>query len=120
MVPLMSMVRHHLQNQDKNREIIFLISTRTSGHVLYKEELEKIVTDNPNIKVVKAITDAPDPANYNRRIDEEMFKEVFGNELLKMPNIYICGPTKFVEVAADLCVKMGVPPNLVHTERFGG
>ena len=124
MVPLMSMIRHHLKNidRDKEREIIFLISARTLGHVLYKEELEKIVKENPHVKIVQTLTDArPEGWNgYKRRIDAGMFKEVLGSLLLKMPCIYICGPTKFVEVAANLCVEMGENSHSIHTERFGG
>jgi ferredoxin-NADP reductase len=35
------------------------------------------------------------------------------------PRIYVCGPTPFVEAAADLLVAAGHDPAAVHAERFG-
>jgi ferredoxin-NADP reductase len=35
------------------------------------------------------------------------------------PAVYICGPTAFVETAADLLVELGYEPALIKTERFG-
>ena len=35
------------------------------------------------------------------------------------PRIYVCGPTSFVEAAADALVGLGHDPALVRTERFG-
>lgn len=124
MVPLMSMVRHHLRHKDtdKNREIIFLISARNEGRVLYKDELKKIGEENSNITIIETITDTQPPGftGYTRRIDEAMIREVFGKDVSKMPMIYVCGPTPFVEVAASLLVKIGYNPHEIRTERFGG
>lgn len=35
------------------------------------------------------------------------------------PLAFVCGPTSFVEHAANLLVDVGYPPGLVKTERFG-
>jgi hypothetical protein len=35
------------------------------------------------------------------------------------PRIYVCGPTGFVEAAAELLVEGGHPPHSIRTERFG-
>lgn len=35
------------------------------------------------------------------------------------PAVYVCGPTGFVEHAADLLVDLGHAPELIRTERFG-
>jgi ferredoxin-NADP reductase len=35
------------------------------------------------------------------------------------PAIFICGPTGFVETAADLLVAAGHDPATIKTERFG-
>ena len=36
------------------------------------------------------------------------------------PTCYVCGPTSFVETAADLLVRAGHDPARIRTERFGG
>ena len=35
------------------------------------------------------------------------------------PRVYVCGPTAFVERAADLLVELGHHPAAIHAERFG-
>ncbi|WP_328814315.1 ferredoxin reductase [Nonomuraea cypriaca] len=35
------------------------------------------------------------------------------------PDCYVCGPTSFVETAADLLLALGHPPQRIRTERFG-
>ena len=36
------------------------------------------------------------------------------------PLAFVCGPTSFVETAADNLIGLGYPPERVKTERFGG
>ena len=36
------------------------------------------------------------------------------------PTCYVCGPTGFVEAAADLLDAGGHDPSRIRTERFGG
>jgi ferredoxin-NADP reductase len=35
------------------------------------------------------------------------------------PDVYVCGPTGFVETVADLLVLAGHAPERIRTERFG-
>lgn len=124
MVPLMSMLRHHLKHvsQDMKREIIFLISARDEGRVLYKEELEAISKEHSHIKIIYTLTEKQPEwfDGYSRRVDEEMMREVFKAGVSKMPMIYVCGPTSFVEVVAGHLVRIGFNPHEIRTERFGG
>ena len=55
---------------------------------------------------------------YRRRIDRELLEDVAWapNE---RPLVYVCGPTGFVEVAANGLVELGHEPNRIRTERFG-
>ena len=124
MVPLMAMLRHHVRNLDKDRgrEIAFLVSSRTIDHVLYRPELETIQKQDPNFRLALALTDmSPEGwSGYTRRVDETMLREVFGPMLGKMPMMYVCGPTPFVEVVANGLVAIGFNPHEIKTERFGG
>jgi ferredoxin-NADP reductase len=127
MVPLMCMLRHHVNNLEKdiNRKIIFLVSARSPNLVLYKKELEEIAARDPNIKIVTTITDTPPPdwTGYKRRIDKEMLAEVFAKQDImqsEMPMTYICGPTPFVEAIAKHMIGLGFNAHSIKTERFGG
>jgi ferredoxin-NADP reductase len=51
-------------------------------------------------------------------VDAEMLAEVGPSPAVK-PRAYVCGPTPFVEAAAEALVQLGHEPRLVKTERFG-
>lgn len=122
MVPLMSMLRHHIYQSNQDREITFLVSAKTLEHVLYKDELKEIKAKDKNLKLVYTLTSQA-PLNWNsytRRVDRTMLKEVVRSLIDKMPMIYICGPTPFVEAVANNLVEIGFNPHLIKTERFGG
>ena len=36
-----------------------------------------------------------------------------------LPRVYVCGPTPFVEAAAEALVQLGHEPHRIKTERFG-
>ncbi len=118
MVPLMAMLRHW-RNQPDDREIVFLISARSLGHVLYADELKTYT--QPNVKIHIALTDEqPDDwTGYARRIDAAMIEETMGSLKAAMPMVYICGPTPFVEAGAQLLVENGFNAHAIRTERFG-
>jgi ferredoxin-NADP reductase len=55
---------------------------------------------------------------FARRVDAEMLVSV-GPTPAHRPRIFICGPTAFVEQAADLLVEIGHDPAAIRAERFG-
>ncbi len=122
MVPLMCMLRLNVLKADTSRTIIFIISLRTIDRLLYAEELRKIQSEFPRVNIVITLTEQvpQDWQGYSRRIDGEMFKAEIGAVALNEPDVFVCGPTKFVEAAARLLLDMGIDRNYIKTERFGG
>ncbi len=53
------------------------------------------------------------------RIDRPLLEEVSWTPA-ERPLVYICGPTAFVEAAAEGLVGLGHDPTRIRTERFGG
>jgi ferredoxin-NADP reductase len=47
-----------------------------------------------------------------------MLEEVLGSTG-QSANVFVCGPTPLVEVAATSLVALGLAPSQVRTERFG-
>ncbi|HXV95916.1 MAG TPA: ferredoxin reductase [Gaiellaceae bacterium] len=117
-VPLMAMLRHRAA-ADVGVPATLLYSSRTLEDVIYREELDRLAAADPALGVVYTLTRAqPDGWNgYARRIDGEMLAEVFGEGA--EADAFVCGPTRFVEVAADGLVGLGYDPGRVRTERFG-
>lgn len=121
MVPLRAMLLHHFNNY-KKRDVVFFSSCRTIEHVLYQFELEKLAEKYSDFKLLYTLTEkAPENyKGYTRRIDTKMIEEIFGEYKDKDPNIFVCGPTPFVEKAGLILVEIGFDPQHIKTERFGG
>jgi ferredoxin-NADP reductase len=118
-VPLMAMLRHRSSATEKARARM-LYSSRTIGDVIYREELDRLQAARDGLTVFHTLTrKQPDGwRGYGRRIDRAIVQEVaWAAE--ESPAAFICGPTAFVETAADLLVESGYTPAWIKTERFG-
>jgi ferredoxin-NADP reductase len=118
-VPLMAMLRHRIAigNKDPAR---LLYSSRTIEDIIYKNELDRLTSSDDGLTVVHTLTRSQPSGwkGYGRRIDREMVRDVAW-PAEQQPAAFICGPTAFVETAADLLVEFGYGPGLIKTERFG-
>jgi ferredoxin-NADP reductase len=118
-VPLAAMVRDRARaGADVPARLV--LSARTEADVFYREELERLAGADPQLDVVVTLTRERSPAWGGRRgrVDRALLEEVaFGPD--RRPRAFVCGPTGFVEAAADALVDLGHAPELVRTERFG-
>ena len=96
-----------------------LLSARSLEDVLYREELGTLAAGE-GLAVHYTLTRRPpaDWGGFSRRIDAEMLTTV-GPTPIRGPRIYVCGPSGFVERAADVLVRLGHPTAAIRTERFG-
>ena len=119
-VPLMAMIR--ARGDLRGRQPFRLIySARTPQDVLYAQELARRVRDDPGLDVHFVYTrTTPEgwpekPGRINvATINTHGWPADFA------PDVFVCGPTSFVETAADILVALGHDPKKVRTERFGG
>ena len=121
-VPLMAMLRHRARADAMQRDqapVRMLYSARTWDDVIYKDELRELA-DRSGAMITYTLTrETPrDWAGLTRRVDRAMLEEI-GWPASDMPNVFVCGPTPFVESAANLLVELGHEPSRVRTERFG-
>jgi ferredoxin-NADP reductase len=117
-VPLMSMLRHR-SAVGSGTPTSLLYSSRSLDDVIYREELDELA-NNDGLDVYQTLTRSrPDGwTGFARRIDREMLREVAW-PVGDTPVAYVCGPTSFVESAAEILVELGYDPRSVRTERFG-
>ncbi|MGH3024365.1 MAG: ferredoxin reductase [Gaiellaceae bacterium] len=118
-VPLMAMLRHR-EAAASDVPATLLYSARSLADVLYRGELERLSggTGGPSVAYTLTRERPPGWAGYDRRIDADMLAEVFG-PADPAATVFVCGPTRFVEVAAEALVALGHEPARVKTERFG-
>lgn len=118
LVPLMAMLRHRAANTS-TIDTRLLLSVRSSDEVLYRDELLRLA-DGEGLAVHQTFTREapPDWSGFARRIDAEMLCQV-GPPPAECPRIFICGPTAFVERAADLLIELGHDAGAIRASRFG-
>jgi ferredoxin-NADP reductase len=117
-VPLMSMLRHRAAIDSKT-PVRLLYSSRSLDDVIYRQELDTLASGE-GLTVHHTLTRSQPSGwtGFARRIDREMLQEVAW-PVVESPLAYICGPTSFVETAAEILVGLGYDPVSVRTERFG-
>jgi ferredoxin-NADP reductase len=118
-VPLMAMLRHRAV-QHATIPTRLLYSSRTPEDVIYRAELDALAQSAGGLEVAFTYTrEAPEGWNgYRRRIDPAMLAEVM-RPLGTGVRAYVCGPTLLVETVANALLGLGLPPELIYTERFG-
>jgi ferredoxin-NADP reductase len=119
LVPLMSMLRHRANRGATDIDARLLLSARTLHGVIYREELAGLgMNGGPRVAITLTRAQPDGWQGFGRRIDATMLADV-GPPPELMPRLFVCGPTAFVEHAADLLVTLGHDPADIHAERFG-
>jgi ferredoxin-NADP reductase len=116
--PLMAMIRAR-DAAGSEAETRLLLSSRGWGDVIYRDELERRGGDS-GLSVFHTLTRSQPPGwtGYARRVDAQMLAEI-GPDPTERPQVYVCGPTPFVETVAEALVGLGHDPHAIKTERFG-
>jgi ferredoxin-NADP reductase len=119
LVPLMAMLRHR-HAVASHVPARLLVSARSADDVLYSGELAELAEADDGFELLATLTREAPPGwtGFSRRIDREMLAEVAWDPD-ELARTYVCGPTAFVEAAAEGLVGLGHDPALVKTERFG-
>jgi ferredoxin-NADP reductase len=118
-VPLLAMARTHAAVGSR-APIRLLYSVRDAGSILYGSELAELPGRDGGLVVTYAYTRVA-PAGSSRpagRVDAALVAETTFPPADE-PTCYVCGPTAFVEVVADLLSTAGHDPARIRTERFG-
>jgi ferredoxin-NADP reductase len=115
-VPFRSMLRHR-NATGSEAPARLLYSARSLTEVVYREELAG-VSDGVEVRLALTREQPPDWDGYDRRIDRDILAEAAWAPQDR-PLVYVCGPTGFVEAAANCLVDLGHEPESIKTERFG-
>jgi ferredoxin-NADP reductase len=122
-VPLMAMLRHRAGAAPEARArspMRLLYSARTASDIIYARELAELANQS-EARVTFTLTREPESSGWKglrRRIDRAML-EAEGWAASDSALSYICGPTPFVEAAANLLIELGHDASRIRTERFG-
>jgi len=118
-VPLMAMIRARPRNS--TADFALLCSVKTPDDRLYAAELEQRASEGLGIAVRWVYTRSSpngDPRPPGRLAAQDLSEHGWSPEA--DPICYVCGPTGFVESAAELLLGVGHDASQIRTERFGG
>jgi ferredoxin-NADP reductase len=118
-VPLMSMLRTR-NRADNKVPAKLLYSSRSADDIIYRDELDRMAANRDGFDLVHTLTRGA-PTGWKgqtRRVDRDMLAQC-GFQATEEPQIFVCGPTSFVETVADQLVSLGHGESAIKTERFG-
>ena len=118
-VPLMAMIRERAAAGSRT-PFRLIYSVREPGALLYADELARReqAGDGLEVRYVYTRTAPPGSGQPTGRISAALLASA-GWPPERSPAMFACGPTGFVEAAADLLVHAGHNPGAIKTERFG-
>jgi ferredoxin-NADP reductase len=117
-VPLRAILRHWIA---ANRPVAarLLYSARSLEDAIYRDELLGLAAhDELDVEIALTRTWPAGWSGHRGRIDRALVDAV-ALPSQEQPHTYVCGPTAFVENAAELLVEAGHRPDGIKTERFG-
>lgn len=114
-VPLMAMIRANAALPDDKRVPARLIySVRRPADVIYAAEISERIMATPLDVTYCYSREAPPGARLGR-----IAADVIPGPADPAPEVFVCGPTGFVEVASSLLLAAGHSRPVIKTERFG-
>jgi ferredoxin-NADP reductase len=118
LVPFRAMWRHR-RDVGSAVPVRLLCSARSLPLLIYGDEVRQLACDGVAVTVTLTREQPEGWQGRRGRIDRDLLAEV-GWRPDEHPLVYVCGPTAFVETAADALVDLGHEPHRIRTERFGG
>ena len=113
--PVMSMLRFLSETANKS-EIDFLYYARSSQDIIFRKDLDELCSKMKGLKLNYCVeSQSPDWLGLTGRINADHFKEL---DKLNKHEIYLCGPSPFMDAATSELKKLDVAEYQIHKELF--
>ena len=103
-------------------EVTLLYGNRTSGSVMFAEELGDLKNRHgARFSVVHVLSREPrDVELFSGRLDADRLRRLLGAlvPVGSMDHVWLCGPFAMINDAREVLAELGVPPERVHFELF--
>jgi predicted ferric reductase len=116
--PLMSMLRS-MRDTGRWKSVLLICGNRTEEEIVFREELRDMAGDTRcHLKIVHVLSRTETVWQGERgHINRDVVIRHAG-ERFRSKSFYICGPAAMTNSLISGLRESGVPPHLIHTERF--
>ncbi|NKQ36162.1 MAG: oxidoreductase [Chloroflexi bacterium] len=115
--PMMSMLRTLAERGDQ-RPLTFFYGNNHWDNVIFREELEELQTQMPNLKVIFLLSYPPDDWTGEVGYLNMVVLERHLPPRFQQFHCFICGPTAMIDMAEEALHMLHVSPHHVHSEIF--
>ena len=115
--PLYSMLLTMREREDV-RPVTLFYASASHDEIIFREELEALCTELPNLRVVHVLSEPPTGwQGESGRINADVLNRHLPRQFLRYEYL-ICGSEAMMDAMEDVLVDVGVPFGQVSTERF--
>lgn len=116
--PMMAMLRY-IDDLCLDTRATLLYFVRTARDVIFQHELDELQTRLKNLQY-RVLLSQPDPEwpGARGRISRDFISQAIAD--VKRPIFFLCGPPPFMETARCILAELGVEPDRIRQETFGG
>ena len=124
MAPMRSHIFHLFKNLHTKRKVSFWYGGRSRKELFYEEEFREIERENDNFSFHIALSD-PQPDDRWDGPTGFIHQVILENYLKEHPapediEYYICGPPLMLQAVLKMLDGLGVEPEMIHYDDFGG
>lgn len=124
MAPLRSHIFHLFHTLKTDRKVTYWYGARSKREMFYTEDFEAIEKRFPNFKYHVALSE-PMPEDNWAGFKGFIHQVVFENYLKNHPNVdeiefYLCGPPMMNTAVQKMLADLGVEPDMIAFDDFGG
>jgi Na+-transporting NADH:ubiquinone oxidoreductase subunit F len=124
MAPLRSQIFDELKRKGRTTKMSYWYGARSLREMFYKEELDELAERFPNFEWKVALSD-PLPEDNWTGLKGFIHQVVFNEYLKNHPNpedceYYLCGPPPMTAAVLKMLDELGVEPENIHLDDFGG
>lgn len=124
MAPMRSHIFHLFKTLKTDRKVSFWYGARSKREIFYEEDFESIAKEFPNFSFHIALSDAKPEDNwtgYTGFIHQVLFDEYLSkHEAPEDVEYYLCGPPMMTSSTLKMLDSLGVEPDMIHYDDFGG
>lgn len=124
MAPMRSHIFDQFKTKHTSRKTTFWYGGRSRKELFYMDEYEKLAQENSNFEFHVALSDALPEDNWTGHTGF-IHNVILENYLKDHPNpedieYYICGPPMMLQAVLKMLDNIGVTPEMIHYDDFGG